>query len=99
MSNPRRVLWIPVTLIVLGVLLWIAGVALQLSSPTQRDVSHSIPVVSHGTTTYVSQPVYYFPWVGLGIGVIGILSYWILSRRIAARLGVSVDSIMGVPRK
>ncbi len=80
-------------------MIWIAGLALQLSSPTQRDVSHTIPMVSHGTTNYVSPPVYYLPWVGLAIGVIGVLSYWIMARRIAARLGVSVDSIIGVPRK
>ncbi len=99
MSNPRRILWFPATLIVLGVLIWIAGLAFQLSSPAQRDASHTISVVSHGTTNYVSLPVYYFPWVGLGIGVIGVVGYWILSRRIAARLGVSVDSVMGASRK
>ena len=86
-------------MIVLGVIIWIAGFAFQLSSSTQRDASHMIPVVHHGTTIYVSPAVYYLPWVGLGIGVLGVLSYWILCRRIAARLGVSVDSIMGVSRK
>jgi hypothetical protein len=99
MSNPRRILWFPATLIVLGVLIWIGGLAVQLSSSSQRDASHTIAVVSHGTTNYVSSLVYCIPWVGLGIGVIGVLSYWILSRRIAARLGVSVDSIMGASQK
>ena len=71
---------------------------MQITSTTSKDSWHTIPFNNHGTTHYLSWPVYYLPRVGFGIGVVGVLRYWILCRRIAARLGISVDVVMGVSR-
>jgi hypothetical protein len=85
-------------MIVLGSLLWIGGFTMQISSPTSKDSWHAIPFVNHGTTHYLSWPVACLPWIGLVIAVVGILTYLILCRRIAARLGVSVDAVMGISK-
>ena len=98
LNKHRRILRIPVSMIVLSVLIWIGGLTLQISSPTAPDSRHTIPIINRGTTHYLSPPVYYFPWIGLGIGVVGILTYWILCRRIARQLGISVDTVMGISR-
>ena len=79
-------------------LLWIAAIVMQLSSPTQKDLRHTIPFNNHGTTHYLSWPVYYLPWVTLSAGVISLLLYWILCRRIAQRSGESVDAVMGIAK-
>jgi hypothetical protein len=92
----RRVLWIPGAMILLSSLLWIGGALMQITSTTSKDTWHTIPFNNHGTTHYLSWPVYYLPWVGLAIGVVGVLTYWILCRRIAARFRVSVDVVMGI---
>jgi len=70
----------------------------QISSPTAQDSRHKIPFNNHGTIHYLSRPAYYVPWIGYGIGVVGVLTYWILCRRIARQLGVSADTVMGISR-
>jgi hypothetical protein len=85
-------------MILLSVLLWIGGAMVQISSPTAEDSQHKIPFNNHGTIHYLSRSAYYVPWIGYGIGVVGVLTYWILCRRIARKLGVSVDIVMGISR-
>jgi hypothetical protein len=96
LNQNRRVLWVPGAMVLLSSLLWIGGTVLQITSPTSKDSGHTIPFNNHGATHYLSWPVYCLPWVGFGIGVVGALLHWILCRRIASRLGVSVDVVMGV---
>jgi len=85
-------------MILLSSLLWIGGAVLQIASTNSEDSRRTTAFNNHGTTHYLSWPVYYVPRVGFGLGVVGILTYWILCRRIAARLGISVDVVMGVRR-
>ena len=99
LDRRRRILRIPGLMIVLSALIWIGGFTLQINSPTVQDSQHTIPFINHGTIHYLSSPVYCLPWIGCGIGVVGVLTYWILSRRIARQLGISVDTVMGIPRK
>jgi len=85
-------------MLLLGALLWIGGVILQVTSPTLQDSWHTIPFNNHGTIHYLSWPVRYLPWTGFGLGIVGVIAYWILCRRIAARFGIPVDQVMGVHR-
>ena len=98
LSQSRRILRLPIAIIVLGVLFWIGGAVMQITSPTTQDSWHSFPFNNHGTLHYLSWPVHYLPWAGFGLGFVGVLMYWILCRRIAKRLGVAVDIVMGVRR-
>jgi len=98
LSKSRRILRMPFALILLGVLLWIGGSMLQSTSPTSPDSWHTFPFNNHGTLHYLSWLVHYLPWAGFGLGIVGVLLYWILCRRIASQLGIGVDEVMGVRR-
>jgi|SRR6266478_802461 len=98
LSKSRRILRTPLAMIVLGVLLWIGGAVLQFTSPKSPDSSHTFRFNNHGTLHYLSWPVHYLPWAGFGLGVVGVLMYWMLCRRIASQLGIGVDEVMGVRR-
>src|SRR5215204_2134502 len=98
LSKSRRILRMPVAMIVLGVLLWIVGAVLQITSPTSPDSWHTFPLNNHGTLHYLSWPVHYLPSAGFGFGAVGVVMFWILCRRIASQLGIGVDEVMGVRR-
>jgi hypothetical protein len=98
LSRSRRILRIPGAMILMSAILWIGGAVLQITSPTSMDSWHTIRFNNHGTIHYLSWPVYYLPWLGFGLGLVGVVAFWILCRRIAARLGVSVDTVMGFRR-
>ena len=72
LTQSRRVLRLPIAILVLGASLWIAGAVLQITSPTSSDPTHMVPFHNHGTVHYLSWPVRWLPWVGFGLGVVGI---------------------------
>ena len=88
----------PAAMLVLGVVFWIGGMVMQITSPTSPDPGHTFPLNNHGTLHYLTWQVHCLPWPGLALGVVGLLMYWIRCRRIARQLGISVDDVMGIRR-
>jgi hypothetical protein len=97
-QQSRRILWLPGVMILLSSSLWVVAVYLHITSPTSQDSWHTIPFNNHGVTHYLSWQVSCLPGFCLGLGVVGVLAYWILCRRIAARFGIAVDVVMGIKR-